>query len=166
MPQLNFGDFAPQLIWLAVTFAALYVLMSRLALPRIGQVLEARRLRLTNDLQEAQHAQKKAEEAAAQYDAALAEARAKAQASIKAVRDRLDRELDAERSATEARIAERMAAAEREIEASRQQALANVSTIARETVGAIVKQVAGLDVSDDEVSAMVQTAGRKPEEVV
>lgn len=166
MPQLNIGDFAPQLVWLAITFAILYFTMSRVALPRVKQVLDARHSRLTNDLYEAQQAQKKAEAASAEYDTALAEARAKAQASIRAVRDRLDGELNAERSATERQINDKMAAAEREIQASREQALSNVSAIAAGAAGDIVRQVAGVDVSDDEVAALMKARGGKVGESV
>jgi len=165
MPQLNIGDFAPQLIWLAITFGILYLLMARLALPRVGEVIEARRLRLANDLYEAEKAQAKAEEAAAAYEAALAEARAKAQASIRAAREKLEKELDAERAETERRIAEKAAAAEREIEASRERAMANVSAIARETAGDIVRQVAGMDVSDEDIAAILADEGKVGEPV-
>lgn len=165
MPQLQIGDFAPQLIWLAITFVILYIAMSRVALPRIGQVLEERNSRIQNDLREARSAQEKAEKAAADYDSALAEARARASASIRARRDRLDRELEAEKALKERQIAERMALAEQDIEASRQKSLTNVSAIAADTVGDIVRQVAGLEVSSDDIAEALR-GSQKAEEPV
>jgi F-type H+-transporting ATPase subunit b len=161
MPQLNIGDFAPQLIWLFITFVALYLAMARIALPRIGQVLEERRRRIGGDFEAARAAQAKAEAEEARYHAALTEARAKAQGSIKAARERLDRELGAERAATEGRIGQRMAEAEREIQASREKAMANVSAIAADNVGEIVRRVAGLDVSAKDVEQVLKGDGVK-----
>jgi F-type H+-transporting ATPase subunit b len=161
MPQLNIGDFAPQLIWLAITFVALHLAMAKFALPRIGQVLDERRSRIGGDFEAAREAQARAEAEEARYQSALAEARAKAQGSIRAARERLDRELGSERAATERRIAERMAGAEREIQASREKAMANVSAIAADNVGAIVRQVAGLDASAEDVEQALKGDGVK-----
>jgi F-type H+-transporting ATPase subunit b len=166
MPQLQIGDFAPQLIWLAITFSILYIALSRYALPRVEQVLTERRSRLTGDLEQARAAQDLSQQAAAAYDAALADARAKAVAAIKAARERLDRELDAERARKEGQMSDRMASAERDIEQARERALVNVSAIAAETAGDIVRRVAGLDVSPDEVAEMLRSGGRKTVEPV
>ena len=53
-PPLNFEDFSPQIIWLALTFAVLYLLLSRLVLPRIGEVIDDRKDRIRRDLQAAE----------------------------------------------------------------------------------------------------------------
>jgi F-type H+-transporting ATPase subunit b len=161
MPQLNIGDFAPQLIWLAITFIALYWAMARFALPRIGQVLEERSRRVGGDFEAAREAQARAEQESARYDSALAEARAKAQGSIRSARERLDKELGAERSEVERRIAERMATAEKEIQSSREKAMANISAIAAENAGEIVRRVTGLDVSPEEVEQALKGNGVK-----
>ena len=80
MPQMEFADYAPQLIWLAITFITLYVLMSRVALPRIADVLEQRQLRVTNDLEQAAALRDEAAKALEAYEATMAEARSKAHA--------------------------------------------------------------------------------------
>ena len=89
LPQLNVADFAPQLIWLALTFGLLYLIMSRVALPRIGEVIEERSQRIQRDLDEAERLKGETEKALGAYEQALAEARAKAQGIAKETRDKL-----------------------------------------------------------------------------
>ena len=80
MPQLNPLDWAPQLIWLVITFGILYLLMKQVALPRIGSVIEARHARIAGDLEAADKLRRETQEAIAAYEQALAEAKARAHA--------------------------------------------------------------------------------------
>ena len=81
MPQLNPLDWAPQLIWLVITFGILYLLMKRVALPKIGSVIEMRQGRIAGDLGEADKLRRETQEAIAAYEQALAEAGAAAVAA-------------------------------------------------------------------------------------
>ena len=89
LPQLNPADFAPQLIWLAITFTVLYFILARVALPRIGEVIEERRDRVQRDLDSAERFKKETDAALAAYERALAEARAKASSMAKNMREKL-----------------------------------------------------------------------------
>src|ERR1041384_704792 len=89
MPQLDISTFTPQLVWLAIWFVVLYVLMAKLALPRVAMAMEARRQRREGDLARASQLRTDAEAASAAYQKALAEARAQAQSTIKETSDRL-----------------------------------------------------------------------------
>ncbi len=89
MPQLNPLDWAPQLIWLAITFSILYLLMKWVALPRIGSVIEMRRQRIAGDLETAERLRRETQEAIAAYEQALAEAKAKAHAIADEARNKL-----------------------------------------------------------------------------
>ena len=155
MPQLEFHDWAPQLIWLAISFVTLYLIMARVAIPRISTVLEERRDRIASDLDSAEQLKKETEEAIAAYEQALAEARAKAHAIAQETRDKLSAEVEAERSEVEAKIAEKTADAEARIQASKSDALAHVNEVATDTAEAIVKELVGGRVTKAELSAAV-----------
>src|SRR6185437_1546384 len=77
---LDPGTFVPQLVWLTLTFGLLYVLLKRFALPRVGEVIEERRERVQRDLEKAQNLKAETEQALANYEQTLAEARTRANA--------------------------------------------------------------------------------------
>ena len=97
MPQLNPLDWAPQIIWLVITFGILYVLMKRVALPRIGSVIEARHARIAGDIEAADKLRRETQKAIAAYEQALAEAKAKAHAIAQEASNKLKDEVAAER---------------------------------------------------------------------
>ena len=158
MPQLDFTSWPPQLIWLAITFTALYFLMARIALPRIATVLEQRRDRIAADLDAAARLKQETEDAIRSYEAALAEARAKAHAIAAENRDRLNAELDAERAKIDKRTAARTAEAEKRIAAMKQAALGEVDRAASETAEAIVRLLIGAKPAKKDVAAAVKAA--------
>lgn len=143
MPQLDFSSWPPQLIWLAITFFSLYLLMARVALPRIANVLEQRRDRVASDLDEAARLKEETEGAIASYEAALAEARAKAHAIAKETREALNVELEAQRAEVDRKIAARTAEAEKRIGAMKAAALGEIDAAAADTAEAIVRTLIG-----------------------
>jgi F-type H+-transporting ATPase subunit b len=150
-PPLDPANFAPQLIWLALSFALLYVLLKRIALPRVGEVIEERGDRVRRDLQQAESLKIDTEQALANYERALSEARSKAGALAKDVREKLTAEVNGERKKMDEEIARQLVAAEKSIAETKAKALANVGEIAAEVVGAIVARLTGKDVSKNEV---------------
>jgi len=158
MPQFEFSSFMPQLIWLAITFVALYFLMSRIALPRIANVIEERRDRIASDLDQAEQLKLKTEEAIAAYEQALAEARAKAHGIAQEARDKLSAEIEKERSAADRLVAEKTAEAEARIQASGKAALAHVNEVAATTAESIVEALTGGTATKAEISAAVKKA--------
>ena len=98
MPQLDISTWPPQLFWLAITFLALYVVMSRIVVPRTGGAIEARRSTIEANLNDAQAMKDKADAAVKAYEARLADARASADAIAKENQAKLGAEMTAERS--------------------------------------------------------------------
>ena len=93
LPQLNNADFAPQLIWLAVIFCVLYLVMSKLVIPSVGSVLEERGDRIAKDLAAAQRLKSETETALANYEKAMSDAKARAQKIAQENRDALNAEI-------------------------------------------------------------------------
>jgi len=143
MPQLDISTFAPQLFWLAVWFVVLYVLMAKLGLPRIASAIDARRQRREDDLAQATALKEEAEAASAAFQQTMAEARAEAQAIVKATTDRLAAEAAERQRALAAALADPIAAAEARIAASKNEALAEVRGIAVDVGRDIVEKLTG-----------------------
>jgi len=161
MPQLDFSTYPPQLFWLAVTFIALYALMVRVALPRIGGMIEERRSRIASDLDRAQELKDDTDRAIAAYESELAEARGKAHAIVQEKRNELTAEIDGERASLDKEIAAKVMKAEKAIASARDKALGQVGDVAAGLAGDIVAQLAGLKVTKADVARAVARAGNK-----
>ena len=160
MPQLNPLDWGPQLIWLLITFGILYVLMVKVALPRIGSVIEARADRMAKDLAEADKLRRQTEEAMTAYEQTLAEAKQKAHAIINEGRAKLKAESAAERAKLDAELAERGAEAEKRIEAAKASAMRDVNEVAADVAADIVRQLIGIAPAKAEIDK-ANAAARK-----
>ena len=158
LPQLNPEVFAPQLIWLAISFAVLLALLHFVALPRVGGVIEKREQRIQSDLAEAERLKAETEKALANYEASMAAARTRATTFAKEIRDKLAAEVEAERSKVDRQVTSRLADAEKRIADTKTRAMADVGQIATETAEAIVAQLTGRPVAQDEVRQAVNQA--------
>jgi F-type H+-transporting ATPase subunit b len=143
-PPFNAATFPSQLLWFAIVFVVLYLLMGRVALPRVGRIFEARRTRIAADLDQAAALQRQAEEAGAAYEKTLADAKANAQALAQQMRERLAADSEARRKELETSLNAKLAAAESQIAGTRTQAMANVGGIAADTAAAIVERLTGM----------------------
>lgn len=157
-PPFDTHTFAPQLVWLAIIFGALYWVLSRVALPRIGSVIEERRDRIQRDLAEAERMKAETDAALKAYEQAMAEARGKAQGIARDTRETLAADIDRERQRVDAEIATKIAATEKQIADTKARALASVNDIAVDTASAIVQRLIGKDVPASEIAAAL--AGR------
>ena len=142
-PPFEPEHFASQLAWLTLSFVLLYVLMAKVALPRVSGILEDRRKRIEGDLAAAQAARAESEAAMAAYEKSLAEARNRAQTIANETRDRLMAESETNRKALEAELHTRLEQAEASIAATKTAAMANVRDVAVDATGAIVQRLVG-----------------------
>jgi F-type H+-transporting ATPase subunit b len=157
-PPFDPTTFGSQLLWLAITFGLLYYLMSKVALPRIANILEVRRDRIASDLGEAERLKRETDEAIASYEQSLAEARQKAHGIAHTAREEAKTHIEAELSKVEAGISSQLAEADDKITAVKQAAMSEVDAIAQSTTEAILEQLLGSGVAQNDVAAAVAAA--------
>jgi F-type H+-transporting ATPase subunit b len=157
-PPFNGETFASQLFWVAITFIFLLVMMSKVALPRIGAIIDTRQKRIDDDLGEAQKLKSESDAAIASYEKALADARTRAQAIANEMREKQAAAAETSRKALEEQLNAKLADAEKTIASTKKAAMANVSTIAQDAAKAIVEQLTGTAPSDKEVASAVAGA--------
>jgi F-type H+-transporting ATPase subunit b len=161
MPQLNIDDFAPQLIWLAIIFVAFYFALARSALPRIQQVLEARKAKIEGDLENARSAQQRADAEAARYDAGIAAAKSKGQQAHRLHREKLEAELNQKREVLDKELAAKAAETDKSVQKLLDQASSQMEAMTAGAVSDIVKEFAGVEVSEGEVRAALRQGSKE-----
>jgi F-type H+-transporting ATPase subunit b len=160
MPQLDVASYLPQFIWLAISFAVLYLLMAKLALPRIGDVLAERTKRREDNLARAEELQGEAEAAEAAYETALSEARSAAHAQLAQSAEAAKVSAEAAIEALNQRLGGEIEAAETEIAADRAEALTQASSIAATAARQAAEKLAGLGVDAATAAEATQAAQR------
>ena len=160
MPQLDISTWPSQLFWLAVTFIALYIVISRIAIPRTGGVIHKRQSTIDGDLAAAQALKADSEKAAQAFEASLAEARAKATAIGQDGRSKLTAEVDAENGKLSSALNAKIADAEKKVAASRNKAMADVQSIAAEIAANIVGELTGAKVTKTAAAEAVAKAAK------
>jgi F-type H+-transporting ATPase subunit b len=158
MPQLNFHDFPPQIVWLVVTFVALYLVLSQLAMPAISGILERRQAKIQGDLDAAEKASEETRALVAAYEKRLADAREDAR--------RLQRtQNEADNAAASQRLAElgqrlgaRIDEAEKRIAAQRSQVMEGIEQMATDIAAEVYAKVSGQPADQAALGAKVAAA--------
>jgi F-type H+-transporting ATPase subunit b len=154
-PPFQRETFASQLLWFAVFFVLLYVIMAKVALPRVGGILAARRSSIEGDLQAAERLRADSDAELDAYEKALSQARGRAQIIASQMRDKLNAEAEQTRKRLEEELNVKLNEAEQAIAATKQAALANVRGIAVETAAAIVERLIGSPPASKTVASAV-----------
>jgi F-type H+-transporting ATPase subunit b len=154
-PPFDAHTFASQLMWLALAFILLYVLMAKWALPQVGRVIENRQKRIADDFAAAEALKKQSDEAVAAYEKALADARGRAQTIASETREKQAAAADSARKKIEDELNTKMAEADKSIAAAKDAAMANVRTVAEDAAAAIVARLIGTAPSEKAVAAAV-----------
>ncbi len=143
LPQLNFDTFPNQIFWLAVTLVAIYLVLSRVALPRIGAVLAERSGTITNDLAAAEEFKQNAVQAEKAYNTALATARGEAAKIVAAAKADIQKDLDAATAKADADIAAKAVESEQKIAEIKAGALDAITEVAKDTARELVAVLGG-----------------------
>jgi F-type H+-transporting ATPase subunit b len=158
MPQFDPTFYTTQLFWLFVTFALLYVLMSTLAMPKIGAVLEERQRKIDDNLDKAAQLKSEAEAAIALYEKALAESRAQAQEILRASGDVMAKQAEERQKQLGDRLSQQIKAGEARINAAKDQALTHVRDIAAEVAKVAAAKLTGTTHDDTKIATAVDAA--------
>lgn len=153
LPQLDSSTFPSQIFWLIVSFLTLYYLLSKKALPRVAEILEARQDRIGSDLDRAARLRAEAEEAQKRHEQVVAEAQARAAAQLKASQERMTADAARRHGEIEAELNEKLRAAEARIAAAREEALGQIHAVAVEVAQAAVERLVGLQLPEADVRA-------------
>jgi F-type H+-transporting ATPase subunit b len=147
MPQIEVSTFASQIVWLIVAFVTLYYLLSRRALPRIAETLEARQDRIAADLDQAERLRREAEEALASYQAVIAKAQERAHTLLAETQARLQAEAAEQLADLDGQLAQRLAEAELSIAEARRSALEGLEDAAVSAAQLAAERLAGIKVT-------------------
>lgn len=141
LPQMCTDTFASQIFWLVVTFAFLYVMMSKVTLPKIGRVIEERRDRVADDLGKAGDLRKQSEAAIEDYEQALSEARSKAHVLAQQTRDKLAAEAEERKADLEAELEKKLEVAGARIAETKTAALSSIRDVANDAAAAVIERI-------------------------
>lgn len=143
LPQLDTSTYSSQVIWLGITFVVLYVLMAKIALPKIGEVLEERQNRIDDNLAKAEELKAQADAASDAYDTSLADARAKAHDAIREVKEAAFAEASKRQKAQNEALQAKIAESEKAIVKARDEALDGIKDVATDVATAAVEKLLG-----------------------
>lgn len=163
LPQLNVmfdGSYTNQVAWLLITFVILYVVVSRLVVPRVTTVLEEREEKIAGDLDAAARLRDEAEGVREAYEASIAEARLKAQATLAEAKDAAKADIAKAQAELDAKLLADAAAAEERIAAAKAEALAGLEEIATDVAADMIAKLGGSDVAADAVAKAVADAAK------
>lgn len=158
VPQFDPASFAGQLFWLAISFVLLYVLMSRVALPRIGKAVESRAHHIAADLQQAQASRHATQDALTGYEAKLVLARHEAQTIVAQAQATAAQSQTLALMTQGAKITADLQAAEARINAAKNQALADIAPAAARAASQVITKLTGVNVDHTKLDAAVSTA--------
>ena len=157
MPQMEFADYVPQIVWLVITFATLYFLMAKLALPRITDILETRQRRLDHDLELPETLRDEARAALADYESAIAAARGESELILAEAHERIHSEARQQLDALHARLEGEIAESAARIGHIMTQAMGELAVAASDAARTATERLIGFEVSEERARDAVDT---------
>ena len=161
MPQLNPEFWISQIFWLTITFGILYVVLSKLILPKISANLELRKSQISDNIEAADRQREASESKLIEYDEVISKSKNEAKNIFSQVREKILKDINAKREVLEKQIDEEIKRAEEEISKLRLEAPAKINKIAIETSSELIKKLIGADVNNSSISAIVDDLSRK-----
>lgn len=156
MPQFDMSTAPGQIFWLIVVFGLLYLTFVKVVLPKMGGVIEARQKKIEGDLARAERLKNEAAEAVADYEKALARARAEAAGLLQQAAEATRKEMEAQSAAFDKELGGRVQEAQARIAAAEAEARSHLKEIAAETAVLATEKLVGITPSAAEAAAAVE----------
>ena len=163
MPQLNPEFWISQIFWLTIIFGSLYILLSKLILPKISNNLEARKSQIAENIEDAEKKREQSDQKLKEYDKIVSDARNEAKNIYKKAREKILRDINNKKESLEKEIDEEVKKAEDEILELKKKSPNKINKIAIETSADLVKQIIGAEVNNSNISAIVEDISKKNE---
>ncbi len=161
MPQLNPEYWYAQIFWLILVFSTLYLVIWKVFLPRISNNVENRRLRIVNDLNEAQKLKENAEKKLKEYEKIIENSKKEAKKILQESQKKLENELDEKKQKLDEEINKEIKMAENEILNLKKSSVNNINKIAIEISSELLKQTVGKEFNMSSISAVVEDISKK-----
>ena len=164
MPQLNPEFWISQIVWLVITFGALYVILSKVILPKISNNLESRRSQILENIEIAEKQREESEEKLKEFDKIILNSKLEAKNLFNEARQKVLNEIDKKRSEMEKNLEEEISSAEKEIQSLNNNSTENIKKIATETSLSLIQQLIGEEINKESISSVVNGLTNKSEE--
>ena len=161
MPQLNPEFWISQIFWLILTFGILYIVLSKVILPKISSNLELRKSQIQDNIESAEKQRKESEAKLKEYDDIVLKSKVKAQNIFKEARDKVLKDINLKKETLDQQIDEEIKKVEKEIETLKYNAPEKINKIAIETSSEIIKKLIGADVNNSSISAIVDDLSKR-----
>ncbi len=161
MPQLNPEFWVSQIFWLTLTFGILYLVLSKLILPKISANLELRKSQIQENVEAAEKQRESSESKLKEYDEIISKGKIEAKNIFKDSRDKAIKNINIKREALDEQINEEIKKVEEEIIKLKKSAPERINKIAIETSSELLKKLIGAEVNNSSISAIVEDLSKK-----
>ena len=161
MPQLNPEFWISQIFWLSLTFGILYIVLSKLILPKISANLELRKSEIQENIEAAENQRKNSEQKLNEYNTIISKSRLEAKNIFKSAREKVIKDINSKKEVLDNQIDDEIKKVEQEIDMLKKKAPEKINKIAIETSSELVKKLIGADVNNSSISAIVDDLSKR-----
>ena len=161
MPQLNPEFWISQIFWLTLTFGILYIVLSKLILPKISANLELRKSQIQENIEAAEKQRESSESKIQEYDGIVLKSKLEAKNIFKDAREKAFKDINSKKETLDKQIDEEIKKVEQEIEILKKNAPEKINKIAIEASSELVKKLIGAEVNNSSISAMVDDLSKR-----
>jgi len=164
MPQLNPEFWVSQIVWLVLTFGILYIVLSKLVLPKISENLESRKSQILENIETAEIQKEESEKKVKEFEKIILESKIEAKNYFNEARQKILDDINKKRVNLEKDIDEEISATEQEINSLKITSSEKIKNIAVETSSELIKQLIGEEANNSSITAIVEEQSRKIKE--